>query len=150
MPWLDRLILALNRLRTRRPQSGLSPDEILLLLPRCLQKRTCAEQVTEDLARCRACGACSLGALQETARRTGIRTLVAAGGRQAAQMARAPGIRAIVSVACPKELAEGIVAVFPTRVYAIENESPAGPCVDTRVDAEAVGRILATLLGSPA
>ena len=62
---------------------------------------------------------------------------------------RDPAIKAVVAVACEKELADGIRAVIPKRVIAIPNERPNGPCKNIRVNTAAVRAAIQELLGAP-
>ena len=70
------------------------------------------------------------------AERLGVRVSVATGGELALEEARGDGVRAVVAVACPKELRAGIFGTWPKPVLAVENERPHGPCKDTRVDVD--------------
>lgn len=114
------------------------PEEVLLLLPHCLHKQSCERNVMHSLDECRRCGGCSIGALAGIRDDLGVVALVAGGGRQALAFTRQPGIRAIVAVACDKELVQGIRAAFPKPVLAVPNETPEGSCCNTVVDPEAV------------
>lgn len=51
---------------------------------------------------------------------------------------RRPEVKAVVAVACEKELVQGIRAAFPKPVLAIPNQTPEGSCVNTIVDPAAV------------
>ena len=42
--------------------------------------------------------------------------------------------RAIIAVACERDLTSGIQDVFPLPVIGVLNERPYGPCFNTRVD----------------
>jgi hypothetical protein len=46
--------------------------------------------------------------------------------------------KAIVAVACERDLTSGIQDVFPVPVLGVFNERPFGPCFNTRVDMEKV------------
>lgn len=74
----------------------------------------------------------------ELADATGVRPFMATGGRLAAQQVRSKEIKAVVAVACTKELSEGLRATFPKPVLAVELECPNGPCKDTCVSFERV------------
>ena len=49
-----------------------------------------------------------------------------------------PGVKAVVAVACGKELRQGVLGVFPKAVLGVVNLWPHGPCKDTDVALEAV------------
>lgn len=52
----------------------------------------------------------------------------------ARQMVKQARPKAIVAVACERDLTSGIQDVFPLPVLGVLNERPFGPCFNTRVD----------------
>jgi hypothetical protein len=106
---------------------------LLVLLPRCLQQAGCSVDVVADLDSCRRCGRCDLAELSRLRAETGVRMIVAGGGRAALALVRQPEVRAVVACACEKELWLGMRAAFPKPVLAIRNETPEGLCRNTRV-----------------
>lgn len=146
MRLFDNIVIGLNRLRTARLKERFAPENVLLLLPHCLQRQDCEAAIRKDIHECKACGRCKIKALKELADRFGVSVCVASGGRVAQQRARAPEVRVIVAVACRRELAEGIRAVFPKRVFSVPNTWPNGPCKDTDVDVGKVEAMLARLI----
>ena len=64
----------------------------------------------------------------------GIHLAVATGGTLARQVVKAIRPKAIVAVACERDLTSGIQDVFPLPVLGVLNERPNGPCFNTRVD----------------
>jgi len=129
--WLNNTAMRLRRKRYR-------PDEVLLLFSSCLQRSACECNVRESLDHCRRCGQCVVGPMLDLAEELGIRAFMATGGRLAARAARSPDVKAIVAVACHKELSEGLGAVFPKPVLLLEISTPHGPCKDTRIDFDRV------------
>ena len=63
---------------------------------------------------------------------------VATGGTLARQMVKQIRPKAIVAVACERDLTSGIQDVFPLPVVGVLNERPFGPCFNTRVDIKRV------------
>lgn len=108
-------------------------NQILLLLPRCLQNSDCSAKVSRSISECERCGKCDLGAIADLQEQFGFHVLIASGGRQAVAAARAPQIKLVVAVACPKELMLGILGVFPKPVIGVYNRQSNGPCMNTRV-----------------
>ena len=143
---IDSLIVWLNRLRAGRARPRYAPQNVLMLLPHCLQNQACDEPLRKGLERCKGCGRCKMKELRDLAERWGVETCVASGGRLAQQRARAPHIRVILAIACKKELAEGIRATFPKRVLSVPNSWPNGPCKDTDVDVTQVETILESII----
>ncbi len=124
--WNNRLVHG-RRIRVQ-------PDEILLLLPHCLHKQSCPRNVVHSLDECKRCGECSVGALAGVRDDFGVVACVVGGGRQALAHTRNPKIKAVVAVACEKELVQGIFAAFPKPVLGVINITPEGPCKNTLVD----------------
>ena len=131
---LKNLFVGLNNLLVRVRRGRVNPGQLLLLLPSCLQYSDCGEPVRTDPNKCKRCGRCPVKDLVELAEELGIRIAVATGGRLALKRARSKDVKAIVAVACPRELRQGILAVFPKAVLAVPNTWPDGPCKDTQVD----------------
>jgi hypothetical protein len=146
MNW-SRLFIRVNNRMARWRARGVSPAHVLLLLPRCLHKDSCSQNVTRNLDECRRCGQCSLAELSRLRADLGVVACVVGGGRQAVEYVRGKGIRAVVAVACEKELVHGIRAAFPKPVLAIENSTPEGPCRNTLVDPREVAEAIASLTG---
>ncbi len=127
---------------TRLRRSRCEPEELLVLTPTCLQSSECEQKITNDINECRRCGRCKVKDIVELSERYGTRCAVATGGRLALQMALDEGVKAIVAIACEKELQEGMTGVFPKPSLGIINVRPHGPCKDTDVDLEEVEEVI--------
>jgi len=143
---MGRVLNWFNNVATRCRRKRYRPEEVLLLFSSCLQRSACECNVRESLGNCRRCGQCVVGPMLRLADELGIRVFMATGGRLAAREARSPDVKAIVAVACCKELSEGLKAVFPKPVALLEIATPHGPCKDTQIDfdvvREAINRFL--------
>jgi len=142
---VDAVTIWLNWLRCRFSNRRYPPENILLLLPHCLQNEDCRELVKKDIRECKGCGRCKMKDLKELAEGVGMPVCVASGGRLAQQRARDPNVHVILAVACHRELAEGIRATFPKKVYSVPNSWPNGACKNTDVDVAAVRAALSQL-----
>lgn len=109
-------------------------DRILILTPHCIQRDTCVHKITRNVENCKQCGACSVGTMLGLAHKYGCKLAVATGGTLARQMVMQARPKAIVAVACERDLTSGIQDVFPLPVLGVLNERPFGPCFNTRVD----------------
>ena len=145
MELLDRIVIGLNNLSVRGRRTHVDAGQVLVLLPSCLQAAGCEQNVVGDLANCRRCGRCKVGPLLDLCERYGVEVAMAKGGRIAARLARQKHIRAVVGVACEKELRSGIFACLPKPVIAVPNRRPNGPCNETDVDLDGVERAIAWL-----
>jgi hypothetical protein len=137
--------IAANNWLVRHARRRVRPANLLVLLPRCLQRAGCGQAVVEDLDACRQCGQCDIAALLRLRAETGVRFCMAGGGRAAAALTRQPDVHAVVACACEKELIDGIRAVFPKPVLAVRNDTPEGFCRNTRVDIDRLRAAIRTM-----
>ena len=94
--------------------------------------------ILTNIENCRQCGGCCVGALLGLSHKYGIHVGVATGGTLARQMVKEIRPKAIIAVACERDLTSGIQDVFPLPVLGVLNERPFGPCFNTRVDIKKV------------
>lgn len=127
------VVRVLNRL-TRLRRARCKPQELLILVPSCLQNSECKQKITNDIHDCRRCGRCKVKDIIELAEKYGTQCTVATGGRLALELAKSAPVRAVVAVACEKELQAGMAGVLPKPSLGIINLRPHGPCRDTDVD----------------
>lgn len=118
----------------RRKGIKVSPDRLLILTPHCIQQEACPHKITRDVNNCRSCGACQVGDLLEISRRYGVHFAVATGGTLARKIIKTIRPKAVLAIACERDLTSGIQDAFPLPVIGILNERPEGPCCNTRVD----------------
>lgn len=123
-----------------------NPEEILVLLPHCLQNNECTCRITNDINNCRECGRCDIGKLKALSREYKVSFAAVTGGTAARNLVRSCNPKALVSVACERDLYSGIMDVFPIPVYGVLNERPNGPCNNTRVDVAKVEEYLKKLV----
>lgn len=139
---LDRVVVGLNNLAVKGRRTSVRADQILVLMPSCLQAAECKQNVVGDLAECKRCADCKIGPLLDICNRYGVEAAIAKGGRLAAKLARQEHIKAVIAVACEKELRSGIVVCLPKPVVAVTNKRPNGPCTETDVDVAEVERAI--------
>jgi hypothetical protein len=130
---MKRLVIRLNNWLTRRKARRVKPSELLILSPRCLQNSDCRQGIVSDPGECLSCGRCDVKDLVAFARRRGLRLVFATGGGLARERLRDQNVRAVVAIACEKELFAGILAKRSKPVLAVTLSRPRGPCRDTRV-----------------
>ena len=109
-------------------------ERILILTPHCIQKDTCVHKITRNVENCKQCGGCSVGDMLGLAHKYGCKLAVATGGTLARQMVMQARPKAIVAVACERDLTSGIQDVFPLPVLGVLKERPYGPCFNASVD----------------
>ncbi len=117
---------------------SISPDRILLLTPHCLQKSDCIHKVTHDVYNCKECGQCDVGGLLGLAKEYGCQFIVVTGGTLARMKVKSAKPELVIAIACERDLASGMVDVFPIPVIGVLNERPNGPCYNTKIDLQNV------------
>ena len=122
------------------------PNKLLLLLPHCLQFDRCGHKITTRIQNCRRCGKCSVGTLAELCEHYGIHMAVVPGGTLARKVIKGLRPRAVLAVACERDLVSGIQDVFPMPVIGVLNERPEGPCCNTAVDIDKLEVSIRSLL----
>ena len=117
-------------------------DRILILTPHCIQLDTCPLKITRDVNNCKQCGRCPVGDLLALSKRTGVHFAVATGGTFARQIVKKIRPKAILAIACERDLTSGIQDVFPLPVVGVLNQRPFGPCFNTQIDVKKVEEAL--------
>jgi hypothetical protein len=134
-----------NRLFFPNVKLGPHP-KLLLLLPHCLQKQECKIRLAFDINNCEDCGDCDICKLKDIGKQYDIHISVVNGGTLARKVVHDTMPDAIIAVACHRDLTEGVRESWIYPVYAILNERPFGPCVDTKVDTDKVIKIIDKIL----
>lgn len=111
----------------------LKPAQILLLVPHCLQNSDCPYKITINIDNCHRCGGCPVNDLLEIRDSYGIKIGMATGGTLARKFVQEYRPRAIVAIACERDLTSGIMDTNPIPVLGVLNERPFGPCFNTSI-----------------
>lgn len=125
--------IEVNNFLVRSGAIRLLPRQVLLLLPHCLQKSDCPHKITVDVNNCQRCGGCVVGELLNLRDKYGINVGVATGGTLARKFVEEYRPRAIVAVACERDLTSGIQDSSSIPVLGVLNERPNGPCFNTLI-----------------
>jgi len=110
------------------------PEDVLVLLPHCLQYSGCEHRIIHDMNNCRQCGKCPIGDILKIVKEKKVTARVVTGGTAARSVVKLLSPKIIVSVACERDMASGITDVRGIPVLGIINTRPKGPCLDTTVD----------------
>ncbi len=146
----EEMVIELGSQKTLSKLGGSIPAEkILLLLPHCLQKHDCNRRITYNPYNCIRCGRCPVGSLLDMADRTGVKIAVATGGTLARRHIKEMRPLAVVAVACPRDLGQGMLDAHPVPVAGVENSRPLGDCLDTQVDVLVVEETIRRFTADP-
>lgn len=143
---IERSFIEVSNQLVREKRIKVSAERLLLLLPHCLQLDTCPHKITRQVQNCRRCGRCQIGPLLTMAEQYGIHVAVVTGGTLARKVVQTVRPRAVLAVACERDLTSGIQDIFPLPVVGIINERPEGPCLNTRVDLQAIEKNITAML----
>lgn len=125
---------------------ALSPRELLLLAPHCLQRTECPHKITADINNCHRCGGCCINDLLNISDKFGVPVGIATGGTLARKYVKEYRPRAIVAIACERDLTSGIQDSNPIPVLGVKNQRPFGPCNNTRISVPEVEEAILNFL----
>ena len=131
---IQRSFIELNNYLLEIRSIRVHPKDLLLLLPHCLQQSDCSYRINTDITNCRRCGNCMIGSLMGLAEKYRVKVKVVTGGTLARKEIELLQPKAIIAVACERDLSSGILEASPLPVLGISNERPQGPCHNTRVN----------------
>ena len=146
---VERSFIELSNQLVRLRQIRVPADRLLILTPHCLQLESCPHKITRQIFNCKECGACPVGGLVGLAKKYGVHVAVVTGGTLARQVVRGLRPKAILAIACERDLTSGIQDVFPLPVIGVLNDRPYGPCFNTQVDLPRVERTVREMIGLP-
>ncbi len=114
------------------------PGELLVLAPHCLQFNGCPHKITRDIRNCRRCGRCQVTDFMKLKEEFKINVAVVTGGTLARKYLKEYNPKAVVAIACERDLTSGVLDSYPLPVLGILNERPNGPCQETCVELDRV------------
>ena len=123
-------------------------NNLLILLPHCIQDFDCQIKITGNIRNCKGCGKCEIKDLIELSDQYQVRIAVATGGTLARRIIVDNRPKAIVAVACEHDLTSGIQDAYPIPVIGILNDRPHGPCINTKVDIQKVREAILDFLST--
>ena len=135
---LEGSFIAVSNLLFNRMGIRVPADRLLVVTPHCLQLASCPHKITRDPENCKRCGGCDIGALVELSHEMGFHFFVATGGTLARQIVYKTRPKAVLAIACERDLMSGIQDVYPLPAVGVLNIRPNGPCYNTHVDIDEV------------
>ncbi len=143
---IRRSFVAINNQLVMAEAQKVTPEQMLILLPHCLQNHDCAVRITGDVQNCKLCGKCKIKNLATLSEKYRVHVAVATGGTLARKIVVEKRPKIIIAVACERDLTSGIQDAYPIPVFGIFNRRPFGPCFDTDVNIDLVEKGLKTFL----
>lgn len=136
---INNLLVKNNIIKTNK-------DNILILLPHCLQNDKCNIKITNDIENCKSCGKCDIGDIVRLKEKYGINIVVATGGTLARSWIKKTKPKCIIAVACERDLSSGINDVKHIPVMGVINDRPNGPCFNTKIDVDKIEEAIKVFL----
>lgn len=131
---IKRSFISVNNELVRNREFALQPQEILILAPHCIQWSNCPYKITIDVENCKRCGKCTVSDLHGLKDTYHVKLAIASGGTLARKFVKEFRPKAIVAIACERDLTSGIQETSPLPVLGIVNQRPFEPCFNTTVD----------------
>jgi hypothetical protein len=116
--------------------------DVVMIFPHCLQNQACEFKITNDISICKRCGRCDIGDIAALSEKWGIKAIVVTGGTSARTVLAKLRPKAVISVACERDLASGIRDVRNIPVAGVLNTRPNGPCVNTKVNIKEIEKTI--------
>ena len=143
---VERSFIEVSNHLVKRKQIKIRPEQLLVLSPHCIQLDTCPHKITQNTNNCQRCGACPVGDLVKLTEEKGVHLAIATGGTLARQVVKRLRPKAVLAIACERDLTSGIQDTFPLPVIGVLNERPNGPCCNTRVSIKRVEEAIDSFL----
>ncbi len=132
---IERSFIAVSNQIIHQQHIQVPAERLLVVTPHCLQLASCPHKITRDpMANCKCCGGCDIGSLVTLAKELGFHFFVVTGGTLARQTVKKIRPKAVLAIACERDLTSGIQDVYPLPAVGVMNIRPNGPCYNTRVD----------------
>ena len=128
-------ILVLNRAKKFKH------DDILILLPHCLQNDDCNFRITKSIELCHRCGKCVFKDIRDKIGGE-YRISVVPGGSQAREAVKGAIPKLVIASACERDMTSGILDTLPLMVYGVLIERPYGYCQRTVIDLQKLLKII--------
>lgn len=144
---IQQSLIDINNSIVRLRGIKVKPEELLLLLPHCLQNSNCRIKLANNLINCEKCGECTIKELCEIGINRKIMLSLAKGGTEARKILGEIKPKAVIAVACERDLISGIIDSYPLSVFGIINDRPFGYCKDTCINLDAIKEGIELFLG---
>ena len=132
------IFIELNNKLVSINKYSIEGNDILILIPHCIQNTFCPYRITVNVENCKHCGKCNVGDLIRLREEFGVNIKVVTGGTLARKTVKSLKPKAIIAIACERDLINGLHDVRNLPIIAITNKRPEGPCVNTSVNIDKV------------
>lgn len=142
---IRKIYVKLNNTYIYNNKYNFNYEDIIILVPHCVQKNSCKLKVTNKIENCAECGLCNISDLLKLKEKTGINIFIATGGTLARKIIMENKPKAVIAVACERDLTSGIQDMKHIPVLGVFNKRPNGPCINTFIDIHEVEKAISFL-----
>ena len=139
---MRKIYVKLNNSYIYSNKYNFNSKDIMILIPHCVQKNSCKLKVTNKIENCAKCGLCNVSDLVKLKEKTGINIFIATGGTLARKVIIENKPKAVIAVACERDLTSGVRDIRKIPVLGVFNSRPNGPCIDTNIDINEVEKAI--------
>ena len=128
---IQRSFIEVNNKLVESRKMQVAPNELLVLLPHCLQNNNCLYRVCAILTTATIAALCPRPGPQSLVKRQ-VNVRIVTGGTIARKAVKMFKPKLILAVACERDLSSGIIDSFPIPVWGLLNHRPHGPVTTHR------------------
>lgn len=141
-----RRLIQKNNKKVEASPPSLEGEELLVLVPHCLQWSECPYKITYHVENCRQCGKCVICSLLDLQKKFHFHLQVATGGGFAREVIKNLRPKGVVALACERDLESGIHDIRAVPIYGVLISRPNTPCFNTHVSPDRVEEALHIML----
>lgn len=135
---IRKIFIKINNAYIYSNKYSFNSEDLIILIPHCIQNHNCKLKVTNDIENCKKCGMCKINELVKLKEKYDTKIFIATGGTLARKVIIDNKPKAVIAVACERDLTSGVRDVKGIPVLGVFNLRPKGPCVDTNINIKEV------------
>lgn len=135
---IRKIFIKINNAYIYSNKYNFNSEDLVILIPHCIQNHNCKLKVTNDIDNCKKCGMCKINELLQLKEKYNTKIFIATGGTLARKIIIDNRPKAVIAVACERDLTSGVRDVKGIPVLGVFNYRPNGPCVDTNINIKEV------------
>lgn len=131
---IRKIFIKINNAYIYSKKYNFNSEDLMILIPHCIQNHKCKLKVTNNIDNCNKCGMCKIAELRQLKEKYNLKIFIATGGTLARKVILDNRPKAVIAIACERDLTSGIRDVKGVSVLGIFNSRPYGPCVNTDIN----------------
>lgn len=139
---IRKIFIKINNAYIYSNKYDFNSEDLVILIPHCIQNHNCKLKVTNDIDNCKKCGLCKINELQQLKEKYNTKIFIATGGTLARKIIMDNKPKAVIAVACERDLTSGVRDVKKIPVLGVFNSRPNGPCIDTNINIDEVEKAI--------